>query len=694
MRWQAGLIGAAFLAACASADVPRPASEAPSWPTLSRFASEAEFLRYLEDTGAAAAARRALAAETGRQSSVEPEPECPPDDPTCAGVGPEEAIVVTGSRIRQRDFQTTSPIASAGAESMTNAQITNVQTAGVDEGDIVKMIGPYLIVLQDGRLFSIDTGQSAADLRFVDRVNVYRNAGADIWYDEMLVNGNRIVVTGFSYGEDATEFSVFSLGDDGRFTRESVYYLSSDDYYDTENYATRLVGGNLVIYTPLDVSEVDISERPRWPLVRRWLRDGEERAVATRGRSLFDARDIYRPIQSTTSPTVHTISVCPLGSTRAGDELDCRSTAIAGPGLREFYVSNDHVYLWLSHQAEYYGRRARGPERGRCDARFPGRFDYAGEAALFQISLSNGQPRAMFVRGHPYDQMSFEATSESLYALSVWIDPICRDRPEDLPLRFLSTPLNAFSTRPQAAPQTAYTVLPSAGGGAMENRFAQGHLVYGGRERWGSYPPRGQSGLTARVVAVPTANPRSAAVLEAPHNLIRVESIGVRAILTGYADDSALSISVLDLQGAPRLTDTVRLEGRYESESRSHAFNASTDQRGAGLIGLPTVQIQRRAGRWWWNSQSSDLSFPSVGADGHIAPLGELTSDADANINAGYSCEVSCIDWYGNSRPIFVRDRAFALSGVELIEGVVRDGRIGEIGRINFTMPPPRRTKH
>ncbi|MBY0568359.1 MAG: beta-propeller domain-containing protein [Hyphomonadaceae bacterium] len=691
MRWQAGIMSAAFLAACATADAPRPATQAPSWPTLSRFSSEAEFLRYVADAAAARDARRELGAFAGKQSV---EPECPPDDPACLGEEAEEAIVVTGSRIRQRDFQTTSPIASVGAEAMTNAQITNVQTAGVDEGDIVKMIGPYLIVLQDGRLFSIDTGQSAADLRFVDRMNVYRRSTADIWYDEMLVNGNRIVVTGYSYGEDATEFSVFSLSEDGRFTRESVYYLSSDDYYDTENYATRLVGGNLVIYTPLDVSEIDTSERPRWPLVRRWLRDGEERAVATSGRSLFDARDIYRPIQATTSPTIHTISVCPLGSTRAGDELDCRSTAIAGPGMREFYVSNDHVYLWLSHAPGYYGYLRSQFDRARCDARLPGSFGYAGEAALFQISLRDGRPRAMFVRGHPYDQMSFEATGDTLYALSVWTDPNCRDRPEDLPLRFLATPLSAFSTRPQAAAQALYTLLPSPGGAAMENRFAQGHLVYGGRERWTSYPPQDESDLSARIVAVPTANPRAAAILEAPHNLIRVESIGVRAVLTGYRDDSALSISVLDLQDTPRLTDTVRLEGRYESENRSHAFNASVDEHGAGLFGLPTVHVERRAGRWWWNSESSDLSFLSVGRDGRIAPLGELTSDSEESMNPGYSCEVSCIDWYGNSRPIFVRDRAFALSGVELIEGMVREGRIAEIGRVNFTAPPPRRTKH
>ena len=121
-----------------------------------------------------------------------------------------------------------------------------MQTAGVDEGDIVKMIGRFLIVLQDGRLFSVDTGASAEQLALVDRQDVYRSRGAGVWYDEILVHENRIVVTGYNYSENATEYSVFSLSPSGRFTREAVYFLSSNDYYDVENYATRLVDGNLV----------------------------------------------------------------------------------------------------------------------------------------------------------------------------------------------------------------------------------------------------------------------------------------------------------------------------------------------------------------------------------------------------------------------------------------------------------------
>jgi hypothetical protein len=54
---------------------------------------------------------------------------------------------------------------------------------------------------------------------------------------------------------------------------------------------------------------------------------------------------------------------------------------------------------------------------------------------------------------------------------------------------------------------------------------------------------------------------------------------------------------------------------------------------------------------------------------------------------AGYTCEVSCIDWYGNSRPIFTGGRVFALTGTELVEGRLERGRIREIGRLSIAGP-------
>ena len=47
-------------------------------------------------------------------------------------------------------------------------------------------------------------------------------------------------------------------------------------------------------------------------------------------------------------------------------------------------------------------------------------------------------------------------------------------------------------------------------------------------------------------------------------------------------------------------------------------------------------------------------------------------------------CRASCVDWYGNSRPLFVRGRVFALLGYEIVEGKIDEQRIVETRRVNF----------
>ena len=64
----------------------------------------------------------------------------------------------------------------AGVGQATNPEITNNQTVGVDEGGIVKQVGRFLVILQDGRLFSADLGSGqGAPLRLADRIDVYRS---------------------------------------------------------------------------------------------------------------------------------------------------------------------------------------------------------------------------------------------------------------------------------------------------------------------------------------------------------------------------------------------------------------------------------------------------------------------------------------------------------------------------------------
>lgn len=731
MRGVFVLIFAAFVGACATIDPPPNASRAaPAWPSLQRFTDDADLRAYLRAVAHVRQAQRdaaALESFIGRMASrtagtrvpcpsyrspclraprVAPtrarqaqiEEICPPELYPCEL---DDAIVVTGTRIARAEAVAESPIVAVGQEEMRGTSgyvtvenyldglpqftaaegdaITNVQNAGVDEGGIVKLHGRYLVVLQDGRLISIDI--SGAQARLVDRTNVYRRQGRHVWYDEVLNNANRFVVTAYSYAHNATEFSVFSLGTDGRFTREGVYYVSSDDYYDPENYATRLVNGNLVIYTPLYVTEArDL--RPVFPLVRRWQRDDPDtnRAVITPGRPLYEAQDIYRPIQSTLQPVIHTFSVCPLGGEQAGDELECRSTAIVGPPGRTFYVSTSHIYLWTYPEQGYnVGDLCPAGERTGFDAAVP--------SAIFQIPLSGGPPRAQFTRGVPWDQLSLDAANGELRALAVWIDPRCAAERRELPVRFFRAPFNTFMRTPRPLPQENYTNLPPVPGSGMENRFTATHLVYASRTAWSSHPPNeNQQVAPGRIVVVPTARPHAATSIEAPHSALRVERLGPNFIVTGYADSRGLRVSVIDPHGVPRVASTILLEGRYESENRSHAFNGVSARNGVAIMGLPTVGGRLEAGRWWWRSTQSDVSFVGLDRSGALRPLGEL-SPRDAEPHEAYTCEVSCVDWYGNTRALFIRGRVFALAGVNLIEGELRDGVMVERYRLDLSAP-------
>ena len=51
---------------------------------------------------------------------------------------------------------------------------------------------------------------------------------------------------------------------------------------------------------------------------------------------------------------------------------------------------------------------------------------------------------------------------------------------------------------------------------------------------------------------------------------------------------------------------------------------------------------------------------------------------------ANDACKASCVDWYGNSRPLFLRNRVFALLGYEIVEGSLNGAGISEIRRISF----------
>jgi hypothetical protein len=280
------------------------------------------------------------------------------------------------------------------------------------------------------------------------------------------------------------------------------------------------------------------------------------------------------------------------------------------------------------------------------------------------------------------------------------------DEPAQLSL--LSVPQSLFGQAPTEASARDYAALPSAGSRFIANRFTERYLVYGALNRYRSGLPRWNRNDSPddpealrwrrRMLAMPPAfavridRPQDVEPLDVGHTVIRAEQVGNDIVLTGYRDRGGLQVSLIDLDRRPRIASNIRLDGRFESEGRSHAFNSMVEADGSGMMGLPTAPRRSESGREPWRSRASDLSFLELDADGQLSLAGELRAGRrdyanDDDGHPGYSCEVSCIDWYGNSRPIFTDGRIFGLTGTELIEGRLVEGQMREIRRLDVVVP-------
>jgi len=660
-------------------------------PTLTRFNSEAEFLSWLTLVREAASQRGvhnwrdmpvAMSAPTGVMDSAAMSPPPPPPPAMAMESAAPEEVVITGSTI---------------PADPSNPEITNNQKAGVDEGGIVKQIGNHLVVLQDGRLFVTDLMPGGEPgLKLTDRANVYRSDQEDTWYDEMLVAGRTILVTGYSYGENASEFTVLKLGADGKVTREATFYISSDDYYSGSNYASRMIDGKLVIHTPIFTSGRGWWDAFDPPEIREWRKEGPEgEREHLRGRPLFRAEDIWMPVQRLLEPVIHTVTVCDISGATDSSAPLCESTAIVGTEFHEFLVTKDAFWLWMNPgwaemSSESDGRYQACPERsGHAPVR------EIATSALVKLPISGDMPSVLSVRGMPQNQFSMDMDAGTFRAVVDWQSAACPvGWSTPATLTFFDAPMSAFTNTFTDAPGGRYVPLPSPGASSYEARFTEKHLVYGAREGWGTWAP-GQGEAVrddARAIIVPVDNPSWPVTVSVPHDVIRAERAGPYMALTGYRDYKGLSVSLIDLRlEEPAVASTFVMENRYESENRSHSFNSRIGADGKGLIALPTVSRSEESERWWWWSSSSDLSYLETDAAGKLSKAGELIAtrrDPELESATGYECEVSCVDWYGNARPIFTGGRVIALVNSELIEGVHENGAVREIRRIDLTAKP------
>ena len=539
----------------------------------------------------------------------------------------------------------------------SNDTITNNQELGVDEGGLVKNIGDDLVVLRQGRLSAISTANN--QLKEIDAIDVPRSPElfSNVWYDELLVKGDRLYVVGFRYQTGsspnqfnsandpcvpqhtgATEINSFQLKD-GKFVRLQTKFIESFDYYSSQNYASRMVRGRLVFYMPHQAFNY-CAQRDQLTMQIPQELTFDKASGFKPVKPLFAGTDVYRNIENIEGGAIfHSIVSCDLPD---DGNFECRSKAVLGDYSREKYVTSTQVFL-------------------------------ANARKIYAMSLEDLGVRAHAFNGAPLNQFSFKATGDTLKVIVADdVDPQSgvSTSQGDCAIKILSLPLGQFdgSGNQDLTPSTQ-EVYKGKFCAVGANRFVGDHA------------------LVARYIDMSdkqeliaySSTSKAIRTMPLDGNVGRIEVLAdQRAFMAVRRTDGQYEISSMKLDQPELKASSLKLGKVAEGESRSHGFFQKPMGDGTHMIGLPIMTLSPDPAAWWGRGLSNIAIF-RLASDDSLKILGKIESGTDKNI-----CKSSCVDWYGNTRPIFLKDRVFGLVGHEMAEVKISGDAVTPVSRVQM----------
>ena len=343
----------------------------------------------------------------------------------------------------------------------------------------------------------------------------------------------------------------------------------------------------------------------------------------------------------------------------AQEDLKCEGTAVLGAPGRVFYVSPDAVYVWTTDWTRY-GEKS------------------AERSLLYRLPLDGSSPSAIGVSGSPVDQFSFLESEDKHLNVLVRSDSTgdgmwsAEGAAGDVALMRIS--LQNFNDGSNRVSSWDYHGLPKPSGYTFQNRFVGNYLLYGTGSGWGAPEKKNQANL----FAVRWAD-GDLSKLTIAHGVDRIEALGSDAVVVG-TDGKDLHFTSIRLGESPEVADDYIRKGASQGELRSHGFFYKPESANSGVLGLP-ISVPGRAGYRHLFEESAAILFLR-NESLHFEEIGELGAQSEKATDD--ACRASCVDWYGNSRPLFIRGRMFALLGYEIVEGNVADGRMRETRRISY----------
>ena len=455
------------------------------------------------------------------------------------------------------------------------------------------------------------------------------------WYDEMLISGNtdrrdRLQLRARRHRDRPVRASRRG----GELSYRATYHLRSNDYYSSRNYASRLIGSKLVFYTPLYLNPWQPNPYAQFPACRRVAQAARAGAEFKR---IAPATRIYRsdePLDPWQGVALHTVhGVRPRqGRARVREHRGARAGRARVLRLARLGVRVERALGGVPHPA-----RRRRAERAQGRGQ-PGRpvLVPRGRRRLPQRDGARQRPR----RGDVVERSAAAANLALLRVHALDASPTARDSRAAEQLSAAARP--STDTGFRTAIVGAATCSTAGARSSTRLRYADGASF--------GLP------LAARGRA---------------HRSARRRRGGDRQRRQGPALHRASASR--PTRSPPAAT---RAPVRAQGETRSHGFFYSERR-------WPARPADPRPGRTHAHQLRDSASLLYLrNANLAFSEIGTLDSQPGAGLNDG--CRASCVDWYGNSRPLFLQRRVFALMGYEIVEGRLAADKIVESRRVNF----------
>lgn len=554
-----------------------------------------------------------------------------------------ESISVTGSRISSSDI------------------ITNNQEAGVDEGDIVKKFGNLLFVLRRGVLYSIDIAPGGTPgLAQVSRLDVGPIVGDTddpMWYDEILVAGNTLILLGFNWMEDRSELLVFDIDSHGALSRRTHYGIAVEDYFSGSNYGVRIESDNLL----LSLSVTLDAHGGDWPAWNRLDLPG------TPWHPLIEPEDVYLPVTLETDPTLHLIARCPLEKL-GHDDMACITTGIIAGRASEFYASVNAAYLSV---VTWDKEALLNPQFNAWMIDYDPALSHLRalrHTVIYRIPFDTAQQALMAqVPGVTGNQFSFLEHDGTLYLTT-------SEGGAERIVNLQRIELQHFTLSPGTWAEPIAQIPASDAHRVF--RFTDDALWIG-THAW-SLPTEGGAPAPLLRQALDGSPWTSVPVT---HSTDMLQPVGKHLLALGEYGEDTWRASLITDQTSAHISDSVEIAGYAPADHRSHAINLTGLPDGDWLIGFPGMPRDETQALDFEDTDFDDEAIdPALDlllyriSDDRLIQTGALTMDDPTTA----ACTRHCYNWYGNARIFFIGPRIFALSGGVLAEASLVNGKLIE----------------